>query len=211
MSTLHFDSLIFDVDGTLWDSVEVAAKAWNTIIDDMGLSRHVTGEDLKRLFGKPMDVIFDTLFPGLDPGASEAFSQKCMTYENELLLKNPGTIYPHVVETIRELSKKIPLFIVSNCQSGYIEVCMKDLGIEEYITDTLCFGDRPVSKGENIRYLAEKHHLKAPAYVGDTQGDADACTEAGIPIIFADYGFGSVSAPDHVITDFQELLDLCQV
>jgi phosphoglycolate phosphatase len=210
MSNVHYDSLIFDVDGTLWDSVEVAAKAWNTIIDEMGLEKHVTGKELQNLFGRPMDVIFNTLFPGLDPGIAEEFSEKCMAYENELLLEYPGTVYPHVTSTIRELSKKMPLFIVSNCQSGYIEVCMKDLGIEEYITDSLCFGDRPVSKGANIRFLAKKHGLKAPAYVGDTQGDADACVEAGVPIIFADYGFGSVKAPDLVISDFKELLDLCQ-
>ena len=202
----NFDSLIFDVDGTLWDSVDVAAKAWNKIIQDMDLGGSVTPEQLKNLFGKPMDVIFSTLFPGMDPSVADTFSARCMKYENELLLAEPGRAYPKVADTIRALSRRIPLFIVSNCQSGYIEVCMQDLGIREYIRDTLCFGDRPVSKGQNIRYLIEKHGLKHAAYVGDTQGDADACLEAGIPIIFAAYGFGRVQEPDHRIRAFEELL-----
>ena len=51
----------------------------------------------------------------------------------------------------------------------------------------------------------KENHLKNPVYVGDTQGDANACREAGIPFILAEYGFGDVPDPDARI---QKPLDL---
>ena len=98
------------------------------------------------------------------------------------------------------------MYIVSNCQSGYIEVCMESLGITKDIKDYACYGDNKVSKGENIRLLMERNGVKNAVYVGDTQGDADACRMAGIPMIFATYGFGKVEAPEYQIDKFAELL-----
>ena len=40
--------------------------------------------------------------------------------------------------------------------------------------------------------IAERNHLKHPVYVGDTIGDYNACQEAGVPFVFAAYGFGEV-------------------
>ncbi len=45
-------------------------------------------------------------------------------------------------------------------------------------------------KDKRFRMLIDRNHLSSPVYVGDTQGDADACHAAGIPFIFAEYGFG---------------------
>ena len=62
---------------------------------------------------------------------------------------------------------------------------MKSLEIGPYIKDHLCFGETLVPKGETILMLMERNGLKEPVYIGDTQGDADACAYAGIPFIFA--------------------------
>ena len=105
----------------------------------------------------------------------------------------------------QKLSKKLPLFIVSNCQCGYIEQFLRKNHFESYITDHLCFGQTGTSKGQTILRLMKENNLKNPVYVGDTQGDANACREAGIPFILADYGFGNVPDPDARI---QKPLDL---
>ena len=54
----------------------------------------------------------------------------------------------------------------------------------------------------------ERNHLKDVVYVGDTLGDSRACTEAGIPFIFAAYGFGEVPDAPNVIHSIRELIPL---
>jgi len=203
------DSLIFDIDGTIWDSVDVCAKAWNKVIsENSDRAADVTGKELMGLFGKPMNIIFDALFPGMTKEEEERLSALCVEYENELLKTEPGIPYPEVVETLRTLSESYPLFIVSNCQSGYIEACMEALKIGEYITDYTCFGDHPVSKGQNILEIMKKTHMAAPVYIGDTAGDEEACREAGILFAYAAYGFGKAEEPDFRIEKFADLLEL---
>lgn len=200
------DGIIFDVDGTLWDSTDSVAESWNMAIrENSDLDITVTNEFLFSIFGKTMDEIFRRLFPMLEEKERMRLGEICFEYENRLLETNPGTLYPGVRETFERLSGKVPLYIVSNCQCGYIEVMLKSTGLSPYVTDTLCFGQTQTSKGQTIRTLMEKNHLKDVFYVGDTQGDADACKEAGIPFVFASYGFGDVPDAKWSIKSITEL------
>lgn len=203
------DGIIFDVDGTLWDSTDSVAESWNMAIrenSDMDLT--IDSEILSRVFGKTMTEIADTLFPSLPPRERMEFLDICYDYENRYLEECPGDMYEGVQETIRKLAERYPLFIVSNCQCGYIEVMLKTSGLGPYIKDHLCFGQTQTPKGKTIRTLMERNSLKDVVYVGDTQGDADACAEAGIPFIFAAYGFGSVRESAMQIERFS---DLCSI
>lgn len=202
------DSIIFDVDGTLWDSTEIVAIGYNRALEAYtDLPIRVDGARLMTLFGKPMDQIFAELLPELSGEQQHFISEKCVILEEEELEKaDPAPLlYPGIEEMFQKLSKKLPLFIVSNCQCGYIEQFLRKNHFESYITDHLCFGQTGTSKGQTILRLMKKNHLKNPVYVGDTQGDANACREAGIPFILAEYGFGDVPDPDARI---QKPLDL---
>ena len=203
------DSIIFDVDGTLWDSADSVAAAWNLAIKkfsslDITLDREILGS----VFGKTMTDIGDILFPSLSETEKDSLLSACCELENNYLKNHPGIIYEGVADTIEKLSKKYPLFIVSNCQCGYIEATMQAIGIEHFIKDHLCFGETGVSIGQTIRMLIDRNHLSSPVYVGDTQGDADACHAAGIPFIFAEYGFGNVPDAKMTIHKFSDLLNL---
>ena len=202
------DSIIFDVDGTLWDSTEIVAIGYNRALETYtDLPIRVDGARLMTLFGKPMDQIFAELLPELLREQQHFISEKCVILEEEELEKADPVplLYPGIEEMFQKLSKKLPLFIVSNCQCGYIEQFLRKNHFESYITDHLCFGQTGTSKGQTILRLMKENNLKNPVYVGDTQGDANACREAGIPFILADYGFGDVPDPDARI---QKPLDL---
>lgn len=203
------DGIIFDIDGTLWDSTDSVAASWNRAIrENTDLDLTLNREILSGLFGKTMTEIGDILFPGYPEKERARFLNICFSYENKYLSEHPGSVYEGVAETISSLSEKYPLFIVSNCQLGYVEVTMKGIGIEPYIKDHLCFGETQVSKGETLLMLMERNSLKSPVYIGDTQGDADACEHAGIPFIFAEYGFGDVPKAEVRIKDFKNLKDM---
>lgn len=203
------DGIIFDIDGTLWNSTDTVAESWNQAISEHSdLEIRIDGATLKNLFGLPMNEIYEALFPELSFEEQNRLGDLCFEYENQLLETKPGILYDGVKETLHTLSKKVPLYIVSNCQCGYIEVLLKTTGIGEYIQDHLCFGETHTSKGQTILKLMERNHLKDVVYVGDTLGDSRACTEAGIPFIFAAYGFGEVPDAPNVIHSIRELIPL---
>lgn len=204
------DSIIFDVDGTIWDSTQSVADSWNKAIrEHSDLNLTLDPVSLSRVFGKTMTEIADALFPALDTEARMKLLDACYAEENRYLEDHPGLLYDGVAGTIRNLSLRYPLYIVSNCQCGYIEVMLKTSGLAPYIKDHLCFGETLRPKGETIRMLMEKNGLKSPVYVGDTQGDADACKTAGIPFIFAEYGFGDVPDAATRIQRFSDLEKIC--
>ena len=203
------DSIIFDVDGTIWDSTESVAASWNKAIrESSDLDLTLEPVSLSRVFGKTITEIADALFPALETDKRMKLLDICFDEENRYLEDHPGILYPGVTETIKSLALKYPLYIVSNCQCGYIEVMLRTTGLEPYIKDHLCFGETQVSKGETILMLMEKNGLKSPVYVGDTQGDADSCKTAGIPFIFAEYGFGNVPDAGTRIRTFSELAEM---
>ncbi|MCD7737261.1 MAG: HAD family hydrolase [Lachnospiraceae bacterium] len=207
------DGMILDVDGTLWNSTGIVAKAWTRAVRENGCpDMTVTPEMLQALFGRPMDVIADHLLPQLTPEHRYHIMKVCCGYEHQALREDECRIcYPGVPETIRELAAGVSLFIVSNCQAGYIELFLEKTGLGSYITDFECYGNNGKSKSENIRLVVERNALQAPVYVGDTQGDADAAKEAGIPFIFAAYGFGTADHADAEISSFAELISISGV
>ena len=207
---MKFESLIFDIDGTLWDSRALVAEGYNIQLKQEGLDHLcVTAEDLKPLFGKVMTEIADAILASIDPKDRYDLMERCMETENNYLFENECKIgYPGILETVQELAKKYRLFIVSNSQCGYPELCMDKLGLTPYIEGHMCFGDTGTSKGKTIRTLMQKHNIENCAYIGDTQGDYEATVEADVPFIWATYGFGTPDGYVAKIDSFADLLNL---
>lgn len=207
---MKIETIIFDVDGTLWDSTGEVAKAWNLAVEELGIMcEEITSDILKREFGKPMNVIADNLFTDVSEEKKEEALKLCCTYEHDVLENcEKDLTYPGVSETIQSLAKKHKICVVSNCQSGYIELFLKKNGLEQYVLDTECYGDTKKSKGENIRLVMERNNLGNCIYVGDTKGDCKAAKEAGVPFVFAAYGFGKADTFVKEIRDIRELLEM---
>ena len=207
---MNYETLIFDIDGTLWDSRQLVAEGYNIQLEKEGLQHlAVTAEDLRPLFGKVMTEIADTILASIDPSERYELMERCMKTENDYLFANECRIgYPKVKETLEALSKKYRLFIVSNSQCGYPELCIEKLGLTDYIEGHLCFGDTGTSKGQTILTLIRKHNIGSCIYIGDTQGDLEACQEAGIPFIFCAYGLGKAESWDAKIDSIEELLTM---
>ena len=207
---MNYESLIFDIDGTLWDSRQLVAEGYNIQLEKEGLQHlAVTAEDLRPLFGKVMTEIADAILASIDPSERYELMERCMKTENDYLFANECKIgYPNVKETLEALSEKYRLFIVSNSQCGYPELCIEKLGLTDYIEGHMCFGDTGTSKGQTIRTLIRKHNIGSCIYIGDTQGDLEACKEAGIPFIFCAYGLGKADSWDAKIDAIEQLLDM---
>lgn len=208
-------NLIFDIDGTLWNSTPVVATAWNRAVNEgpiEELKKHViTDKTLQKEFGKPMDVIADDLFGDIDPVVKADILKACCKYEHDALEENEKDLsYEGMKETMHKLKSMYNLFIVSNCQDGYIELVMRKNGLTDIIKDYECFGHTGLQKDENILLICKRNNLdlKETVYIGDTLGDYEATKKAGLKFVFCKYGFGSVDTPDYAIDRFSDLIDL---
>lgn len=198
--------IIFDMDGTLWDSAKAVADSWTEVVArEYTPERVITEEEIKSVMGLTMDKLAARIFPELPEEKRLQLLEVCGREENEYLRTHGAIVYPQVEETFQKLKEKYHLYIVSNCQSGYIEAFLEYYGYGKYIEDMECYGNNGLVKGENIRKVAERNHLTKAVYVGDIQGDYDASMQAGVEFIHAGYGFGTVDANVPEIAAFVEL------
>ena len=201
--------IIFDMDGTLWDSAEQVAKSWNVAAAGIGYEYHLTAEDIMAVMGKPMDELAELIFKQPRREDSMRLLLVCGDYENEYLRENGAVLYPELRNTMERLKEMgYSLYIVSNCQSGYIEAFLDYYKFHDLFDDIECFGNNNKQKNENISLIVERNQLERAVYVGDIQGDYDATMKAGLPFIHAAYGFGKVEAEVVRIKALRELPDV---
>ena len=138
-------NIILDIDGTLWDSTAVVANAWTKAASESGFTKitNITAERLKKEFGLPMDVIADHIFTDIPEKEKKAvILESCCVYEHDFLVENTKDItFPCIKEELFNLSKKYNLYIVSNCQAGYIEAFLDYYGFGHYFKDIECYGN----------------------------------------------------------------------
>lgn len=206
----NFDSIIFDLDGTLWDSTANVAIAWQAAKQQVNyINDDITADTVKSITGMAYDAIFIKLFPYLDEATRNEFKAICAKNEIAALHSKGGTLYPELAETLAYLQTKYRLFIVSNCQSGYIEIFLGMDNMLTYFEGHQCYGTKGQPKYQNILDIVANHALKAPVYIGDTTGDRDSAQKAGVPFIYAAYGFGEVT--EGYITAIQQFSQLKQL
>jgi phosphoglycolate phosphatase len=203
------DSIIFDLDGTLWDATETVLEVWNDVIHlKQDIRKPLTIKDLQGSMGLQIKEIGEKFFPYLSPKRQMEIMTECCEVETEILSQKGGKLYQHLEETLQGLSTKYKLFIVSNCQEGYIEAFFNVHGLSKYFLDYENPGRTGLSKGENIKLIIKRNQLANPVYVGDTAGDLKGAEVAGIPFVYASYGFGTVDSYDYKIERFNQLIDL---
>ena len=209
MKNKEIDAIIFDLDGTLWNTVDSCLKATSFVKEEHSdITRDVTKEQIESAMGKTSDEIVNIYYGYLPREKGEEYANEAFNKNVDNLLKEGGTLYPNTRDTIIKLSKKYKLYIVSNCVKGYIESFLNTSGLKDYFSDYESYGNTLLSKGENIKLVIDRNNLKNPIYVGDTKGDMEASNYAGIPFVYAAYGFGKVESFDYKIADISELLDL---
>lgn len=201
--------IIFDMDGTLWDSAAGVAESWNEAILAYGYERKpLTAGDIQSVMGKTMEDIADILFPELKVMQRKELLDLCCRLENDYLRRHGGGLYPDIRKTMEKLKVNYHLYIVSNCQAGYIEAFLDYYKFHDLIEDIECYGNNDKPKGENIALLYQRNDLQDAVYVGDIQGDYDASMSAGVRFIHAGYGFGKVNADVPEIQKFSELIEV---
>ncbi len=199
--------LLFDLDGTLWDSAPAVADAWNEVFrrECPGL-KPLTVDDIHNVMGMTMKEISLALYPDADmPRRAEIFDI-CCRYEVEYLYTHCGTLYPDFRPVMESLKAEgYELAVVSNCQEGYVKAFLTSSGAADLFLDYEEWERTGLAKGENIRLVMERNGYTKGVYIGDTKKDREAALLARVPFIHAAYGFGTVDSPDGIIHSLSDL------
>ncbi|MCB0327477.1 MAG: HAD family hydrolase [Bdellovibrionales bacterium] len=202
---MTLDSIIFDLDGTLWDTTASCASAWNQCYEKRGIDTRITQKDMHSHMGLDAKQLQERFPMDESKGSTSDFLQDCLDTVVRKVQSDHPQLYPYVDEGLHALAKKFPLFIVSNCQANYIETFLEKTGYHDLFTDFESFGRSLQPKEKNIQSIVERNHLKAPVYVGDTEGDYVSAQSAKVPFIHVTYGFGSVQGDMPTFSSFRDL------
>lgn len=199
------DSLIFDMDGTLWDNVDTYVIVWNRGLEKTGYATRVSRADILGLMGKEARVMLNNIVPEASREAQDAlFDEVIAAYQNTLSSMNP-LIYEGVHDGLEQLSKKYKLFMLSNCEEGGLVNFMKHTGTRHLFIDYMEHGMNLMPKHHNLQLLIDRHKLQSPVYIGDTDSDAKQSALAGVPFVFVSYGFGKTDDYALKFNSFGEL------
>ncbi len=202
--------IIFDLDGTLWDSSVQVVEAWNEVLRRYPqLDRQISCADMQGYMGKTMYDIAALMLPDTETALRNKIMDECCENEHIYLEKHNGTLYPHLEETLTTLKNMgYLLYIVSNCQDGYIQLFLRVNKLEKYFSDIECQGRTGKPKSENISLVVQRNNLDKAAYLGDTLLDMLSADGAGVPFIHAAYGFGK---PDRITPEIHSFAQLTEI
>ena len=213
------DCVLFDLDGTLWNASGVTAAAWERVLadhPDVKPTVEMTADTIRKYMGLTNEELAEVYFPHLSFEKAFALMMESCVWENRWLPERGGILYDGVEETLRILHERgVRLFVVSNCQDGYIEAFLKAHEMYGVIEDWECIGRTGKSKADNIADVIRRNNLLHPVYVGDTTSDKAGADGAGIPFIYAKYGFGESEGRGRVteysdsVNGIRELLSRC--
>lgn len=198
--------IIFDLDGTLWDASTQVVPAWNIVLKRHSeLDKQITIDDMRGFMGKRIEVIAEIMFPRMDSEKRMEILKECCNEEQIYLREHGGILYPKLEDTLKSLAQNYSLYIVSNCQDGYVQAFLDYHKLLSYFKDIEMSGRTGKCKGENIKIIIERNEINNSVYVGDTNGDLEGAEYAGIPFIYAAYGFGQLDNVKYSINNISDI------
>jgi phosphoglycolate phosphatase len=200
------DGVIFDLDGTLWDASAACTLAWKKSIEQCGYESTLVSRKIIRKFsGLPVETVIFQHFTFIQKNDRKKLLRCFRENEPRYMLSMGGRLFPHVRETLQSMCIQKKLFVVSNCQSGYIENFILKKKLRDVFTSLRSSGETGLPKDKNIKSIIEEFKLVSAVYVGDTQWDYEASVKNRIPFIHAGYGFGRVENAEYTIQDIMQL------
>lgn len=215
--------LIFDLDGTLINSIPDLTRALNIALTQFSY-RELSIEEVTTMVGNGARLLVERGIrkakkeePTTDE-VDKVLNAYFIAYKNNVCIDT--FLYPNVEETLSFLHQKgFEMVICTNKPYDLIEPILEDLKVKKYFKDWV--GENSLNSkkpdAEPLNYLMEKHnHTKEESMmIGDSKNDILAAYNAGIDSIGLTYGYNynesvEVYNPTYVVDDFTKLKDILQ-
>jgi len=206
-------AIIFDLDGTLIDSVTDLANSVNYTLEKLGLPPH-THDEIRSFVGDGVQkLITRSLGETHQDNFDKAFGI-FMTHYGEHCTDNTA-LYPGVATTLPGLAESHTLAVLTNKSIKFTEKILAALQVRKYFKEVLGGDSLPTKKPDpaGIFMMAEKWGIDAAremVMVGDHATDIEVGLRAGCRTVFITGGIGITRdlVPDFVIDSILELPDL---
>ncbi|MBE6951867.1 MAG: HAD family hydrolase [Ruminococcaceae bacterium] len=188
-----FDTILFDLDGTLTDSGLGITKAVQYALGQMGYEVPAR-EALFTFIGPPLHKSFQKHY-GMDEATSVEAVRQFRVYYNQMggILENE--VYEGVLEllaALRNAGKR--LMIATSKPQAAAELVMHHFGLDEFVPEIIGGTDDPArnTKGKVIAYALREFGVdpETAIMVGDREHDVHGALENGIPAIGITWGYG---------------------
>ena len=214
--------LLFDLDGTLIDSVPDLAKALNATLRELNLPTYEEAT-IRTWIGNGAAMLLKRGLLGereidREP-EKELFARALEIFlERYAAVLNDATgLYPEVKETLQKLREwGYRMAIVTNKPSQFVAPILENLGIESFFEHVVGGEDLPRKKPDPLPLLHCCEVLgcrpEKAVMIGDSSNDILAARAAGIPSIVVAYGYSADRevrdlGADAVVERFGEILD----
>lgn len=213
-----YDSIIFDLDGTIFQTDKLAIPAFENTFKQLenegyAIDYKPTHEEMLSVIG----LILEDIWKNLLPYHSREVYIKANKYllENELngIKEGYGALYPNVVETLLELnSRGYRLFIASNGLKEYVHGVLEGFRINYLFEAIYSAGEfKTTTKNDLVSKLIKDYNIKNAIFVGDRLSDVEAAKSNELFVIGCDFGFSlnnELKDADKIINNFSQLTDL---
>jgi phosphoglycolate phosphatase len=197
--------VLFDLDGTLLDTVDAIAAALNQALAERALAPLAVAE-VRVMIGRGGPMLIERavgrLGATLDAGEQAALLERYfMHYEHiEAGAAHSARIYAGAGECLRQLQRlQLRLAVVTNKQQHLAAGLLARLGLSEYI-DVLIGGDscerrKPDPQPLQVACKALGVEIAQALMVGDSVNDVLAARAAGMPVVCVPYGYNEGNDP----------------
>ena len=187
-----FDTILFDLDGTLTDSGLGITKAVQYALGQMGYEVSPR-ESLFTFIGPPLHKSFAKYY-GMDEATAVEAVRQFRVYYNQMggILENE--VYTGVRELLRDLKKAGKRLVIATSKpQTAAELVMHHFGLDEYVPEIIGgTDDTRNTKGKVIAYALREFGVdpETAVMVGDREHDIQGAAENGIPAIGITWGYG---------------------
>ena len=205
---MNLEMIIFDLDGTLWETEKITYKTANAVAKKYNLGKEITLDTIRKTMGCTFTEAAYNYIPELEKEEREKIFSEILSINCKILEEFGGNVYDRLEETLKTLKNEYKLAIVSNCGAGYIESFLNSSKLTNYFVDYMAAAKYKVSKADAIRKVMTRNAINDAIYVGDTIKDYEASQGANIEFVQAKYGFGDDLNTEYSIQDISELPDI---
>lgn len=193
----RFKALLFDLDGTIIDSVDDLCATANTLLTRLG-RRPLTRDEMKVCTGDGLKAMLDKALRLTGPACAEndvvALMPEFLALYAEIL-PSPSCIFPGMMDFLaQEKTRGTRLAVVTNKHEAATHRLLKQLDLAEYFSVVIGGDTLAERKPHPLPLLHALRKLDVnrddAAMIGDSQNDALAANSAGIPCVILRYGYG---------------------